>query len=124
MRKIILLPFLFIPSAVLADLICRPTEFYANDTKVKYAECADDTGFTIFISSADYDITIEPNGSAKSSDLDIAMPLIVDFYIKVKDEYDAAIAAETQKKQAKEAKSGTATFVIPKALIDPKVKPK
>lgn len=39
-------------------------------------------------------------------------------------ENDAAIAAETQKKQAKEAKSGTATFVIPKALIDPKVKPK
>lgn len=71
-----------------------------------------------------YEEVVEPNGSAKSSDLDIAMPLIVDFYIKVKDEYDAAIAAETQKKQAKEAKSGTATFVIPKALIDPKVKPK
>ena len=124
MRKIILLPFLFIPSAVLADLICRPTEFYANDTKVKYAECADDAGFTIFISSADYDITIEPDGSPNAGDLAVAMPAIADFYIKVKDEYAAAVAAEIQKKQAKEVKASTATFVIPKALIDAKVKPK
>ena len=124
MRKIILLPFLFIPSAVLADLICRPTEFYANDTKVKYAECADDTGFTIVISSADYDITIEPDGSPNAGDLAVAMPAIADLYIKVKDDSAAAVAAEIQKKQAKEVKASTATFVIPKALIDAKVKPK